>query len=168
MLFHVYVGGDLAVQLPHFKVALKKIKQHHPKTDTVVRYRFVKYVREHADFTENRFVDWLLRSNAHIIMTHPNQALERSWNNDILQGQLNRLSLHPGFPSCGELTCPIFQQDKKRYLEAIPGLTTPTFFISLQNFSRNDRLVDKNAFYNENKDLLEFLEENCEGTYIFN
>jgi hypothetical protein len=71
-----------------------------------------------ANHTESTFVEWLLDSNVHFILGHIHQGIVGlGWDLDILyKQQLPRLYYHPGFPSGKELFCPVFTQDKFRYL----------------------------------------------------
>jgi hypothetical protein len=61
-------------------------------------------------------IDWLLGSHIHFVITHPHQGLEGSYSVKEIYDEVGRLKFHQGFPSMNTLECPIFCQDKFRYL----------------------------------------------------
>jgi len=105
----------------------------------IMKIREVKYESmtldnlKRSDLTLAGFVNWLLGSHVHFILGHPHQGLEnRGWKVVDIYNELQRLYYHPGFPSKCHLQCPIFTQDKMKYIEALPsGLMMPTFKIPI-------------------------------------
>ena len=52
------------------------------------------------------------------------------------------LKYHDGFPSRAELTCPVFRQDKFRYLAALPNnFTLPTIKIEMSKDMNMDAVA---------------------------
>lgn len=79
-----------------------------------------------------QFVDWLLGGHIHFILTHVHQGMETfGWGVENIYDELQRLRWHPGFPSGNELRCPVFTQDKMKYIRALAGMTMPTFDINI-------------------------------------
>jgi len=82
-------------------------------------------------------IDWLLGSDIHFVLSHVHQGKsseginQMGWNVHHLEEQLWRLSGHNGFPSGANLKCPIFLQDKMRYIRAVPLYTNPTLRVIL-------------------------------------
>jgi hypothetical protein len=74
-------------------------------------------------------IDWLLESDIHFVITHMHQSL--FWNIPSWLKQMDRLGGHYGWPAYENLRCPIFLQDKYRYLVALPDITNRTFPIML-------------------------------------
>jgi hypothetical protein len=72
-------------------------------------------------WTPAEAVDWLLSGSAHIVSTHIHQGVgdHLGWNYTDLMLNLARLRDHPGFPNGMHVMCPVFQQDKYSYLEAL-------------------------------------------------
>ena len=81
----------------------------------------LKELRESC-YTLSGFVDWLLESHIHFVITHPHQGTESfGWSICDFYKELQRLKYHVGFPHKDELCCPIFTQDKWQYLQALPS-----------------------------------------------
>lgn len=92
----------------------------------------IKELREDASMTLKAFVDWLLDSHIHFLLCYVHQGLESfGWDvTDIIE-ELQRLKYHEGFPNGEQLSCPIFTQDKMRYLQLIPHHTLKSYAIVL-------------------------------------
>ena len=102
-------------------------------SDGNIRFEYlsIKNLRE-SDWTVVDFVDWLLGSHIHFILTHVHQGLESfGWGVEEIYNELQRLRWHPGFPEGDELSCPVFTQDKMKYIRALAGMTMPTFAINI-------------------------------------
>lgn len=78
-------------------------------------------------------MDWLLGGHIHFIICHMHQGVENSdWCVVDLYTELNqRLQTHEGFPKGVQLSCPIFTQDKQKYLELFPDVTLPSYFVPI-------------------------------------
>ena len=83
-----------------------------------------------------QLVDWLLCSDVHFILSHVHKGMsalgesQMGWNMLLLQKQLMRLRDHRGYPNGDKLQCPIFLQDKLKYIELVFQFSIPTFSIS--------------------------------------
>ncbi len=98
-----------------------------------------------------KLIDWLLESHIHIVLTHIHQGFSTHGNgvnvdmNEMMLDLL-RLRYHVGFPSGEQLYCPVFTQDKRRYLEALGPLANNSLFIPLSRCTFNvisDEYKDK-------------------------
>lgn len=89
-------------------------------------------------------ITWLLGSHIHFAITHPHQGMEEASNCTIQQiyQEVDRLKFHPGFPSGVQLQCPIFLQDKWKYLQHVPA-TMRTCKIDMEEV--NDYVDSPNA-----------------------
>ena len=139
LLIRAFVGGDKAVQDEHFTLAWRKVEaflntkssSNSVKLETLT----FKEIREAPSFSLRNFVDWLLGSHIHIITTHIHLGIRGfDWGVRELDLELERLRSHVGFPSGEKLSCPIFTQDKIRYLNALaPGQKMTTFCLNLSD-----------------------------------
>ena len=107
-----------------------------------------------SDIKKNRlspheFVDWLLEADFHILTTHLHQGIPQ-WNiQDVLKA-LRRLYHHDGFPSGSRLFCPIFTQNKLKYLVTLPSfMYIPTFSVGLSKLPTDSKWYQLDAFLNQ-------------------
>lgn len=86
----------------------------------MISFRDVRDDKSIQEWTVKDFVDWLLGSHIHFIITHPHQGSKGfGWGVNDLLNELKRLKDHVGFPNGEKLFCPIFTQDKFVYLDAL-------------------------------------------------
>ena len=124
-----FMGGINSMQVATFKAAVAD--QNYENSKFTFTYVSVKEVKN-LGWKPKDFVDWLLGSHVHFILSHVHQGLERlQWNLEELLEQLKRLKYHKGFPTGEKLECPIFTQDKYEYIRAIPSLTNETLKVEL-------------------------------------
>ena len=78
-------------------------------------------------------IEWLLGAHIHVVLTHPHQGLEGSgWGVEEVYEEVRRLYYHTGFPCLENLKCPVFCQDKWRYLCLLPpNMKLPSLKLSL-------------------------------------
>ena len=84
-------------------------------------------------------VDWLLGGDIHFILTHVHQGFQSHGifvDMDQMMQELLRLRFHIGFPSGDSLYCPVFTQDKIRYLRALGDMANNTLRIPM-NMEQN-------------------------------
>lgn len=127
VLVRVFAGGDGSEQLIPFRSAIGSLGGRFRRSN----YHF-EYIKgsELKGWTPEQFAEWLLSSHYHFIICHPHQWMkELGWNVDSIYRELQRLRFHPGFPSGDKLRCPIFTQDKIRYIRAMEPfqMCIPTF-----------------------------------------
>ena len=94
--------------------------------------------------------DWLLESDIHFILSHPNQGMlvegNYDWTAHKIKDELYWLKCHHCFPNGMYLTCPNFLQDKWEYIVAVKGFTLPTLKvpipINLENPNVQERIQE--------------------------
>jgi hypothetical protein len=139
---HVYAGGESGNMIGPFMTALALTGLLHTGM-VAVEYKFKK------DFNllePKDLIDWLVEADVHFLLTHPLQAMT-FWHCSDLFKELHRLKDHTGWPCKEEVDCPIFTQDKYKYLDALPQITNPTLKVNLP-FDSNDNAATSliNAF----------------------
>ena len=67
-------------------------------------------------WTPKDLIDWLLDCDFHFILTHTHQSIEEFNCSEVVK-ELQRLRGHKGFPQDDELSCSIFLQDKRVYID---------------------------------------------------
>jgi len=97
--------------------------------------------------SEEEIIDWLLQGDIHFILTHIHQGIVNI-NMSTLYSVINKLYDHPGFPAAGKLHCPVFTQDKYKYLSALmpKGMCNPTFkvdFLPVMDYDALKRDLQK-------------------------
>jgi hypothetical protein len=76
---------------------------------------------------EDDIINWLLEGDIHFIISHIHQGIVNI-NMNKLYASIMKLHDHPGFPVGDSLQCPVFTQDKYKYLSILmsKGLCNPT------------------------------------------
>ena len=88
--------------------------------------------------TELDIINWLLEGDIHFIISHIHQGIVNI-NMNKLYTEIMRLHDHPGFPNGSNLLCPVFTQDKYKYLQVLmpKGMCNPTLkvdFLPIMDF----------------------------------
>ena len=94
------------------------------------------------EMTITDLVNWLLGGHIHIILTHIHQGFATHGSlidMENMMQQLLRLRFHIGYPNGASLYCPVFTQDKRRYLLALGELANNTLFIPLNMTKKSFR-----------------------------
>ena len=141
---HVWSGAEFESsttggQRFWFQEGLKKVTFEYQDLLFVVEYRSNKGIRENGYSIEDMF-EWLWNCDIHYILTHVHQGITLhrdfpDWNIPSIINNLNNLELHTGFPSGVLIKCPVFQQDKFKYVDVFmqKGLALPTLKIFLND-----------------------------------
>jgi len=135
-LIHVFGGGEGGWQIGPFAAACRETYFAEYVGDLRFEVMYVSDIKK-CNWSPDQFVDWLLEADCHIIITHLHQGIPQ-WNiKDILQA-MRRLCGHQGFPTGHRLFCPVFTQNKLKYLRLLPSfMHTPTFSIRLSESPGN-------------------------------
>jgi hypothetical protein len=159
VIIKVFIGGAGAVQIKHFSTAWSRLRLQ------------IKYKIEYINTEDIRklfakpsdLVDWFLNSHVHFILAHIHQGIsQKYWCMDELRCELIRLKFHNGFPNGDELQCPIFTQNKYKYLKAIEEFANPTLAIVLkENY-------DYSSIHDEVKRLVLILLEFLFDFFLYN
>lgn len=121
----VYQGAkEFGHQLIPFTQALKTI--YSTSVFNIV-YLTCSDINKHQ-MTEMEIIDWLFQGDIHFIISHIHQGIVNI-NMKKLYTAIGKLYDHPGFPDGDGLQCPVFTQDKYKYLSALmpKGMCNPTF-----------------------------------------
>jgi hypothetical protein len=102
-------------------------------------------------------IDWLLESDIHFILNHMHQGMKGT-DCRIVDPNIQRLYHHPGFPTGEELSCSIFQQDKFKYIRAIPMETIPTLQLQFESEGPPDLSVRETGEINR---FMDTFDEGC-------
>lgn len=117
-IIKVFIGGRDSIQSSKFTGAWYRLNLD--RNAFIVEYINVDDVKKKLWTTED-FINWLLTSHVHFILSHVHQGLRTlNWNMEDLGNQLARLKYHPGFPKLHHLQCPVFLQNKYAYIESCP------------------------------------------------
>ena len=133
-----FESSPTAGQRLWFDEALSKVLREFSNTIKVnVEYRSNKGIREN-NWSVREMFDWLMDSDIHYILTHVHQGinLDRNypiWNIPDILWNFNLLEFHVGFPAGVLIKCPVFQQDKFKYVDVFMqnDLALPTLQIDL-------------------------------------
>jgi hypothetical protein len=138
IVVRVFMGGDGAIQIKHFVTALSRLK-----IDDKYKIEYINTEDVRKRFSEpSKFVDWLLGSHIHFILAHVHQGISQlNWCMIDLGDQLLRLHYHHGFPNGDSLKCPIFTQNKFRYITALEEFANPTLKINLEEIVDNFNVI---------------------------
>lgn len=139
---HVFDGGFKSNQSEPFIAALKASNLDRNTVSIVnITVKDVKAARWSLD----TFIDFFLDCDCHFLLSHIHQGIiqQLEWSMSDVNTQLLRLSEHPGFPTGSALICPVFTQDKIRYLNALPNHTNPTLRINLTSNGNLSRKVSR-------------------------
>jgi hypothetical protein len=134
-LVRVFSGGMGSTQSGPFTAAMKDIQRAIASTSRIL-------IVEEIDtktlcglkWQPKQFCDWSLHSHAHMWLAHVHQSLRLHnlvWDMKVAVAQFQRLRYHTGFPSGDQLRCPIFTQDKIKYIRYLGDLAISTMTIPL-------------------------------------
>ena len=148
-LIKVFIGGKSGIQLTPFEQALHRVISEYTRDfnpgllEVKVEFISTTTVSKHK-WLPKHLIDNLLDSDMHFILTHIHQGLTAKnigWLIQPLLDNLERLKYHPGFPNGKNLQCPIFTQDKMKYIKAIKS-SIPSFKLQMvspgESFPPND------------------------------
>lgn len=133
LCFRLFCNNTRGPQAERFIVAAGKAAKELKCATVVFEEMTPKLLRENS-MSVSDFVDWLLGSHCHFVIchAHQNNAGLVGWGVDELYTEFQRLKYHRGWPNGIKLKCPIFVQDKDKYLRAMPAnFVLPTLTIPL-------------------------------------
>jgi len=115
----------LGPQVDAFTTAFERVSASLQSTVDMRLNLITNKVVGESHMTECEIVDELMKCDVHVILGHMHQG-NPQWSPVELYYHLNRLNNHVGWPSGENLRCPVFQQDKYRYISKCPELTIPS------------------------------------------
>lgn len=135
-LIHIFLGDQSNMQVLPFTGALNVIGNaiDRSKCQTMTFSELKDNIRFRG-WTMRTFLDWLQFADIYLIICHIHQGFGYSpifWNPvEFYQLLYDALKDRRGFPSGEHLRCPVFTQDKVRYLAALEGLVNPTRIVPI-------------------------------------
>jgi len=137
----VFTGGKQSIQSGPFLYAVAEIQKKFPGTDLRVESMTTQELCARK-LQPDQFVSWLMHSHVHLILGHVHQSLlthNLRWDMTYAMLQYNRLKYHVGFPSGDQLQCPVFTQDKIKYIDCLGDLAVKTMTVSLTEDGKYDQ-----------------------------
>ena len=134
VIVRVFTGGIDSVQSGAFIHAMSSVQKRFYTSINIVLETLTTSELCKNKWQPDQFVEWLLNSHVHFILAHIHQSLllhNLVWDMEIACQQYYRLKYHLGFPSGDQLRCPVFTQDKIKYIECLQQLTIKTMTIPL-------------------------------------
>ena len=139
----VFSGGSGSRQKESFIPAFAAVKTDYLKNhnvDLIASYlntdQLKKMVKSTGRNAEDILIDWLKTgtddNTIYIILSHPMQGVSEYVPCDLTnlgQKLYDGLKSRVGFPSKKSLFCPVFLQDKGKYLEACKEICNPHMFL---------------------------------------
>lgn len=138
-----FTGGVGAVHSSPYRIGASHVLRELGSNEICFEELNISILRT-STWTAAKVVDWLLGAHIHFITCHPHMHMDKLIPSiGMLYREIERLKYHPGFPSLNDLSCPIWRQDKYKYLSALPSsYTLPTYPIPI---SRNMDLDETKA-----------------------
>lgn len=133
LVIHVFMGTESHVQRDCFYGALNELGISECE---VMTFAQLKNNIRCKNWTLDTFLSWLQECDIYIIFCHIHQDFgvpPLLWEPVDFYDQLyDKLHGRLGFPSGDQLRCPIFTQNKFRYIEALGSLCNPTFVVPIE------------------------------------
>ena len=133
-LVRVFTGGFESIQSGPFLTAMVAIQRRFSDNVNIVVETLNTSELCKLKWQPDQLMDWSLKCHCHFFIAHIHQSLLRHnlvWDMDFACRQYNRLRYHPGFPSGDQLRCPVFTQDKIKYINDLDTLAIKTMTIPL-------------------------------------
>jgi len=139
-LIRVFAGGTRSNQVEPFLEALQPILLDSRYRSEVVYCDDIRKFK----WSPFDFVAWVMEADFHFILTHLHQGIPQ-WNVEDVLRAIVPLKRHPGFPCGIKLFCPVFTQNKFKYLRSLPShMHTPTLSFDFKQVHsrRNYKVLD--------------------------
>ena len=133
-IVRVFLGGKDSTQSGPFLSAMATVRKKWASRVNIVLESITTEELGLLKWQPDQFVDWYLQSHVHFLIAHIHQSLYLRalvWDMEFACQQYNRLKYHAGFPSGEQLRCPVFTQDKIKYIDCLDKLAVKTMTIPL-------------------------------------
>lgn len=133
-LVRVFTGGMDSVQSGPFLHAMSSVQRRFSSRMHIIVETLSTAELCRMKWQPDQLMNWFLPSNVHFILAHIHQSLlmhNLLWDMEIACQQYKRLKYHLGFPSGDQLRCPVFTQDKIKYIECLQSLAVKTMTVPL-------------------------------------
>ena len=133
-LVRVFTGGLDSVQSGPFLHAMSSVQRRLSSRMRIVVETLSTQELCRRKWQPDQMMNWFLPSHVHFFLAHIHQSLllhNLVWEMEYACQQYNRLKYHLGFPSGDQLRCPVFTQDKIKYVECLQTLAVKTMTVPL-------------------------------------
>jgi hypothetical protein len=133
-IVRVFLGGKDSTQSGPFLSAMATFRKKWASSVNIVLETINTEELGLLKWQPDQFVDWYLQSHVHFLIAHVHQSLLHRallWDMEFACQQYTRLQYNVGFPSGDQLRCPVFTQDKIKYIECLDRLAVKTMTIPL-------------------------------------
>lgn len=132
----------------YFNLGLDQLKQKNPTLFRLLKIERRKNKQSiEKKLTPADIANWLMDADIHFILSHVHQGMllqhNHDWTVDIIQREILKLMYHRGFPQGQNLKCPIFLQDKWKYLVALKTKTLDTLKVPIPIDLENATVLDR-------------------------
>ena len=134
IIVRVFTGGIDSVQSGAFIHAMSSVQKRLCGSINIILETLNTAELCKMKLQPDQLIEWLLNSHVHFILAHIHQSLllhNLVWDMKFACQQYYRLKYHLGFPSGDQLRCPVFTQDKIKYIECLEQLAVKTMTIPL-------------------------------------
>jgi hypothetical protein len=126
----VFLGDESHVQRDCFYGALNSLGiSSHPTNCAVMTFSQLKDKIRFESWTQQTFIDWIGDCDIYVILCHIHQSFgfpPLLWDPlEFYESLYQKLYNRVGFPEKDQLQCPVFTQNKFKYIEAIGSLANP-------------------------------------------
>lgn len=133
----VFLGDESHVQRDCFYGALNSLGiSSHPTNCAVMTFSQLKDKIRFESWTQQTFLDWIGDCDVYVILCHIHQSFGMPpllWDPlEFYENLFQKLYNRVGFPEKDQLRCPVFTQNKYKYIEAIESLANPTMVIPIE------------------------------------
>ena len=134
-LVRVFSGGKASIQSGPFHTAMKKLQRSLLSSNRSLQVEQMDTAKLcELKLHPKQFVDWYLYAHAYFFLAHIHQSLFNHnlvWDMKEAVAEFQRLRYHNGFPSGEQLRCPVFTQDKIKYIRCLGDLAINTMTVPL-------------------------------------
>lgn len=141
----VHVLTSHGSKLDDFVVTALRAHAQRNSIDVKVFILSLSEIRNDASYwTICRVIQYLIDCHCYFIVNHPHQGTQGlQWCTQEFYTRLQCLSSRVGFPSGGNLKCPVFTQNKGLYLLHAQEFCNPTLLVDLKKWYKS-KILDKN------------------------
>ena len=151
----IFVGGKGSRQTGPFYAAYDAVKAKIRKRYPGISIVDVKIINDEIhgthDWGPEDLTNAILGCDIHFILCHPHQGnVARSqarrpgaWSVKNIYAQVSMWKYQLGFMNGKYIICPVFTQDKRRYIEAAKDICIPSLFLDLPNPAEGLKAADR-------------------------
>ena len=142
-IVRVFTGGMDSTQSGPFLSAMTAVRKRFSSSLNIVVETLTTSELCKLKWQPDELMKWAMRSHCHIFIAHIHQSLllhKVVWDMDFACQEYRRLKYHNGFPTGDQLRCPVFTQDKIKYIEDLGTLAVKTMTVPLTKDGNYDHM----------------------------